>query len=64
MATPMTLEEIMRPIEAVTCGRCGRKDCVIYPSFENVAFSPPRLGKGVLFCPTCSTPKEIDERPI
>lgn len=51
MATRMTLEEVMRPIEGVICGRCGRDDCVIFPN----------LGKGAMFCPTCSIPKETDD---
>lgn len=51
MAVRMTLEEVMRPIEGVTCGRCGRTDCVIYPD----------LGKGAMYCPTCSVSKEAND---
>lgn len=44
--TRLTADELIRPMHNVTCGKCGRGDCVIYP-----------IGDGeqsATFCPTCS----------
>lgn len=44
MTARMTLAEAMKPIEGVTCAKCGRTDAVIVPNDS----------RGFLFCPTCS----------
>jgi ribosomal protein S27AE len=44
----LTADEIIRPIEDVTCGKCGRSDCTIYP------IEPEKDRQAATFCPTCS----------
>jgi hypothetical protein len=63
---PLTLKELLKP-DVYTCGHCGGP-LYIYPYLVNL---PKRRGqkkpdqtiKSLNFCPTCSVPKQGENRP-
>lgn len=48
------------PITGVTCGSCGRDDCVMYPDQERNAKATynPTAHRPTTICPSCSTPAD------